>query len=372
MLTRYAALGCALLLSACGDSDPQPPAAPPQAPSVIVAQIEEQDVRSSFEFPGVVEAEEVATIRPQVAGTIRSRNVTPGAMVEEGEVLFELEDADYRAALNEAEATLQSALAEARQAENNWQRAQDLKPDGFISQRDFDLAESRLQVTKAAVARARSAEEIAQLNLDRTRIVAPFDGKVSAATVGQGDYVTPAANTLCEIVKLDPIYVVSGVDQKIYNLFVQRQAELAARGEKMAKLELDIVLPTGTVYPQAGEFENWDAFSGSSGTIEARVKVPNPDGILLPGVNVSIRGQGSEARRLPVIPQRAVSQDQQGYFALTVDDAGTVARRNVELGNRSGGYWAVLSGVEPGDHVIIEGLQKVRPGMTVEAQSAGD
>lgn len=370
MSTRYVVLFWTVLLGACGSEEPEE-RVEPRAPAVIVAEIEEQDVRSAFEFPGVVEAEEVATVRPEVAGTIVSRSVTPGAMVDAGELLFELDPASYRAALNEAEAVLQSARAEAREAESNWRRAQELKPDGYISQRDYDLAQARVGVTEAAVARAQSAVEIAELNLERTRIVAPFAGKTSAAAVGQGDYVTPS-KTLCEIVKLDPIYVVSGVDQKIYDLFVQRQAELAARGEQMSRLDLDIVLPTGTVYARPGEFENWDAFSGSSGTIEARVTVPNPDGILLPGVNVSIRGQGAEARRLPVVPQRAVSQDQQGYFVMTVDQSNTVSRRNLVLGVRSGNDWAVLEGIEGGERVIVEGLQKVRAGMTVEPQRAGN
>jgi RND family efflux transporter MFP subunit len=324
----------------------------------------------SFEFPGVVEAEETASIRPQVSGTLVARHVTPGAMVEKGQPLFAIDEADFKSAFAEAEATLQSAQAEARVASSNWDRAQELKPDGYISQQDYDRAESRVGVTQAAVARAQAALDTAQLNLDRTRIAAPFAGKISAAKVGTGDYVTPS-NVLCEIVKLDPVYVVSAVDQKIYDRFMQRRAEFDAAGEAMPEPELTIVLPTGTVFPHTGAFENWDAFSGSSGTIAGRIRVPNPAGILLPGVNVSVRGQGNESRAMPVVPQKAVGQDQQGQYVFTVDDTHAVQRRNLELGTRAGENWTVIGGVEAGDRVIVEGLQKVRPGMTVDAEMSG-
>lgn len=359
----------ALFLVACSESeDATNAAAPaPAKPTVSIISASKETLTPSFEVPAVIEATQTARIRAEVNAVISSIDIDPGSLVQEGDLLVELNPDTYQAQLDEAKANHAAAQAALREASGNYDRAQKLKPDGYISEMDFDRIQASRAAAAAALQQAEAQLKQAELNLARTKIVAPFDGKVSAPLHAVGDRVGPlAAQPLFELVKLDPIYAVGEVDQTRYENFVLKRLELESRGIEIPEMELELRLPSGRTYPLTGTFENWDhSAMGQSGTIRGRAIFDNPDGLLLPGENVTLRGTLIEPVNTILIPQKAVLQDQQGHYIMAIVD-GKVQRKNIEVGLRDGANWSVLSGLEEGDDIIVEGLQKVRPGIEVD------
>ncbi|MDJ0907205.1 MAG: efflux RND transporter periplasmic adaptor subunit [Woeseiaceae bacterium] len=361
---------CGLVLAACGRTGGgDETAAPPALPVVEFLPAEVRPVQPTISLPAVVESLESSRLRPQISATVAARHVTPGAQVEEGELLYEFDDADYAIALQQAEAAVAQAQAQSREAIAEWERAQRLKPQGAISQQAYDAAEAANSVASSRIAEARAQVQKARNDLQHTRVFAPFDGRISAAYHAVGDYVTPASpEPLCEIVRLDPIYVTVQIDQKLYYDITQRTQAARQEGRDLAaQLSTNIRLPNGVMYPFAGRFVNWDNTAvAATGTVGARAEFPNEDGLLLPGNNVLIEQSIDEPVDSLVIPQRAVSQDQQGHYVLIVNADDVVERRNLVVGMRIGPDWVVREGLTEGARVIVNGLQRVRLGIQVD------
>ncbi len=361
---------CGLVLAACGRTGGgDETAAPPALPVVEFLPAEVRPVQPTISLPAVVESLESSRLRPQISATVAARHVTPGAQVEEGELLYEFDDADYSIALQQAEAAVAQAEAQSREAIAEWERAQRLKPQGAISQQAYDAAEAANSVASSRIAEARAQVQKARNDLQHTRVFAPFDGRISAAYHAVGDYVTPASpEPLCEIVRLDPIYVTVQIDQKLYYDITQRTQAARQEGRDLAaQLSTNIRLPNGVMYPFAGRFVNWDNTAvAATGTVGARAEFPNEDGLLLPGNNVLIEQSIDEPVDSLVIPQRAVSQDQQGHYVLIVNADDVVERRNLVVGMRIGPDWVVREGLTEGARVIVNGLQRVRLGIQVD------
>jgi membrane fusion protein (multidrug efflux system) len=370
-------LGLALLglLGGCGKSNEAPPAqqavepargTPIASSSIAVAEI--RTLRPKFEVPAITEALQSAEIRPEVQAIIKSIDFSVGDLVEKGDVLVELEPSKFEAQTDAAEAGLQSAQANLEQAENNWARAQKLKPQGYISDLDSDQAKSGVGTARASVARAEAELELARHNLSRTTITAPFNGKISRPYHAVGDLVGPlAGQPLFQLVQLDPIYAVASIELSKYNEFVALRSKLSKEGVEVPDLEVYLELAGGQDYEYQGEFAAWSqAGKGSQGTISARVIFPNPEGLLLPGQNVMIRGEAAVKVDRVIIPQRAVQQDQQGYYVKVIDAENTVQRKNIQVGTRDGTDWSVLLGLEAGERVIVEGGASYKPGTVVD------
>ncbi|MEA3292849.1 MAG: efflux RND transporter periplasmic adaptor subunit [Pseudomonadota bacterium] len=351
----------------------QAPAAPP-APLVVTAEAEIRSIQPGFEYPALIEAVETAATRPQVAGAVKKRSITPGALVKKGDLLVELDDADYQVRIAEVEAAIAQAKAGAAEADANFERAKKLKPKGYISLKDFDAAKARSISAMAQIEQAEAKLQRARLDLEHTKIYAPFGGKISAANYAVGDYVAPTSpRPLFELVKLDPVYAIASVNMKLYENFVLKRAKLKEQGKEIPPLELGIRLSNGQEFAHKGSFENWDNIAtGSSGTIAGRALFPNPEGLLLPGHSVTLIGRVITAIERVMVPQKAVSQDQQGYYVLKADADNVAQRQNIEVGIRDGVDWTVMSGLDAGDRVIVEGLQKVRPGMKVEVKAGNN
>ncbi len=373
---NFFAGACCLVLVACGRSGGgDEPAAPPALPTVEVLPAEVRAVQPTISLPAVVESLESSRLRPQISATVAARYVTPGALVEEGELLYEFDDAEYAIALQQAEAAVAQAEAQSREAIAEWERAQRLKPQGAISQQAYDAAEAANSVASSRIAEAGARVEKARNDLSHTRVVAPFDGRISIAYHAVGDYVTPASpEPLCEIVRLDPIYITVQIDQKLYYEITQRGREAREQGRDLAsELKTTIRLPNGVAYPYEGRFVNWDNTAvAATGTVGARAEFPNDDGLLLPGNNVLMEQTIDEPVDRLVIPQRAVSQDQQGHFVLIVNDEDIVERRNIDVGMRIGSDWVAREGLEEGERVIVNGLQRVRSGILVDPQPVAE
>jgi RND family efflux transporter MFP subunit len=345
----------------------------PDPVRVLVTEAQLRSIRPGFEHPAVVEALETAAVRPVVGGQIVERDVTPGDVVEEGDLLFRIDDREYRFALAEAEAALKLASAEEEQRRIELDRSRQLVERQAVAQQELDLAQAYFDAAQAKVAMAQAQVDRARKALEDTEIRAPFGGRISAARRAVGDIVQLGDPTqpepMAEIVRLDPIYAISFISQQVYNEFLRRRDRMEQQGQEIPELELTLILPGGAEYPETGTFVSWDFEAAATrGSIAARAEFPNPHGELLPGENVTIRGRLIEALDRVVVPQRAVAQDQEGRFVMVVGPDNTVERRLLELGLRDGADWTVIEGLDDGERVIVEGLQKVRPGVTVATE----
>ncbi|MCP4009446.1 MAG: efflux RND transporter periplasmic adaptor subunit [Proteobacteria bacterium] len=345
--------------------------APPALQKVSIISTEKRFIQPKFEFPAVIEATQIASIRSQIAAIAIMNHTMPGSLVKKGELLVELDDSEFIAALSEANAALLEAKANESQATANLERAKKLKSSGHISDQEFDQIKANADVAKAQISRVQASQIRAELDMQYTKITAPFSGKISSANFSVGDFVMPSSpvqpQPLFELVKLDPVYAVSYIDLKTYNNFILKRLELKKQGIEIPPLELGIRLPNDTVYSHTGVFENWDNRAAeSSGSIAARVLFDNPDGLLLPGHSVTLTGRVVDKFESIMIPQKSVSMDQQGHYVFVVEND-TVARRNITVGVRDGIDWAISTGLKSGEQVIVEGVQKVRPGDKVDS-----
>lgn len=365
-------------LLACGESKQSsaPQASAPAAinlPATSIVEATVREVSPSFEFPAVVEAVQLARVRPEVSATVKAVHFSPGDMVEKGQLLLEFDDAIYRAEHEVAKANLQSAEAALIEAGESWERAEELMPQGYISQQDYDKARAANDSARAALAAARASVSRTRLDLDHTKIYAPFNGKISKSFYAVGESVIPnspnSPNPLFTLVEMDPIFVTAGVHLHQYHKTVLLRKELEDRGVEVPPLDVSLTLSGGAAYPYTGRFEAWDNMStASSGTITGRLLFPNPDGLLLPGNSVTIYGEARHSFPRVLIPQKAVMQDQQGYYVKVVDSDDTIARRNVDMGMRYKDEWIVLDGLQDGARVITVGAQMLREGTAVKLQ----
>lgn len=402
-----AALLASSALPGCNRSQEAPP---PPAPEVAVVTAQLQPALLSTELPGRTSAYRTAEIRPQVNGLIEKRLYTEGAQVEAGQVLYQIDPAPYQAAVDNASASLRVARETAERAraaleastaslqrhestltlaKTNLQRYEQLIKTQAASamQRDqaatdVDVAEAALRsaeaqvtcdrkaiaVAEATITQAEAALETAQINLDYTKITAPISGRIGRSLVTEGAIVTAyQALPLATIQQLDPIFV----DVPKSTAELHRLKRRLASGD-MKNIQTDrvkIVLEDDDAYPLEGSLKFHDVtVDPTTGSVILRIVVPNPEFVLLPGMFVrAIIEEGIQERAI-LLPQQAVARDAKGDpITLVVDAEGKVEQRRVTTGRAVGNQWVVSSGIVPGDRVIVEGMQKVRPGMVVNA-----
>lgn len=335
----------------------------------------DQEVGDYYEYVGRSEAINEVDIRARVEGFLVKRNFTEGGMVEQGQLLYEIDRAPFEAALKGAEAQLASSKASLINARKNLQRSQDLVKRGAISQADYDHQTSSEAQAVAAVEAAQANLETAQLNLGYTQISAPFKGEIGKSTYSVGNLVGPTSQPLATLTSMDPIYVTFQVDERqlISHLAehpedrtTQHSSVEEAPTEEKSRFQLSLRLPNGTEYDQPGAFGFADTqIDETMGTLTLRATFPNPQGIILPGLYVTLQAESNDKTLMPLIPQAAVQQDQSGYFVLVVTPENVVETRQVEVGRRINTMWAVTSGLRQGEQIIVQGLQKVRPGSKV-------
>lgn len=376
--SRIARAGGALLLAAAavaGCKGSAPKAAAPSGPvEVGVVTLEPQAVTLTRELPGRTSAYRVAEVRARVNGIVLKRRFVEGSDVREGQPLFSIDAAPYRAALAGAKAQLARAEAQLANAKLVASRNADLVKDNAVSRQEYENAMASLKASEADVEAGKAAVEAAQINLGYTTVTSPVSGRIGRSAVTEGAYVQAGQATLLATVQqLDPVYV--DVTQASADLLRLRrdleEGKLQSAGKGQAKVKL--VLEDGREYGLAGSLQFADVtVDPSTGSIALRALFPNPKRELLPGMFVRARLEEGVSPEALLVPQQAVSRDQRGLpFALVVGPDRKVERRQLVTDRAVGDAWLVTSGLKRGEQVVVDGLQKVRPGVEVKPVPVG-
>jgi membrane fusion protein (multidrug efflux system) len=362
---RSGAIALVLLLPACGPSEAPPQAAPA---AVEYQEVKPAAIALSSEFVARTRAREDTEIRPRITGNIVERNFEEGQSVEKDALLFKIDARPYQAALESAQADLENATSSLDVAEKNLARGKELSPQGYISQAELDKLGDERNRAEASLKSAKAALEKAQLDMEFTEIRAPFAGIVGRSNFSIGDLVDPSTGALVSLVQLDPMLVDFDIDEQTLAQAMKLNQERIAEGLEPVRYIPRLRLVTGDIYPFDGEIDYTNnRVNPSTGTITVTAKFPNPNGRLLPGQFGRILVQRGESQMRLIIPQPAVLEDMQGRYVFVVQDDDTVARRNVKLGPREGVDWVVEEGLQDGDRVVVNGIQKLRPGIEVNA-----
>jgi RND family efflux transporter MFP subunit len=369
---RYALRTCALLLGlavalACGQGDVAVEAPPLE---VAVADAEKAAIPIYLEHVGTTEAVKTVEVRARVRGILEKVLFKEGADVEEGALLFVIEQAPYHAALAKAKADLQRARATLARAGTDFARTAELARKQVASQSDLDHARSTRDESAASVAGLVATVEQAELDLSYTEIHAPIPGRIGRILVTQGNLVGGAEETpLATIVQLDPIHIYFSPSERerLDVLRLRKEGLYVQRDE----IEVRAVLADGSEYPHVGRLDFVDnTVDPSAGTVRVRAVFPNPDEMILPGQYAKLRVLVARDVPVLVVPERAIVEDQGGSTVWVMRDDGTAERRNVVAGGSSEGRRVIDSGLEPGEKVILDNLGKLRPAMKVKTREA--
>ncbi len=360
-------LAGSVLLTACNRQATTPPVAP--APEVATITIAPRPILLTTELPGRTSPFRIAEIRPQVSGLIQKRLFEEGSDVRAGQALYQIDPAPFQAELDNAAAALGRAEANLPAARSRLERYQQALADRAVSRQAYDDAEAALKQAEADAKFYRAALETARINLNYAGIVSPISGRIGASTVTDGAIVTAyQSGALATIQQLDPIYVdVTQSSTELLRLHRRLQeGQLSQRGANESEVEL--VLGDGTKYPTPGKLQFRDiSVEPTTASVTVRLVFPNPAGVLLPGMFVRAVVKEGVNEGAILIPQQTVSRDPKGNpYVLLVDDQGKVEQRKLTLDRALGDQWLVRSGLESGNRVIAEGIQKIRAGMTVK------
>lgn len=337
-------------------------------PAVVAVELKEQPLDVLDDHIATVEPVQEVMVRSEVSGYIDNVHFTEGSFVKEGDLLFTIDQKQYQAKVDVRQAELASAKAELNRAKKYFKRMREANKRS-VSQSNLDTAESDQLQAEASLKQAEANLNLAKIDLGYAKVRAPISGRIGLAKATKGNYVTSASNELARIVQISPIRVVFSMTDRAYLDF--RAQELAgASDDQVARIRL----PNGTQLPLIGKKEFDDnVMNAETGTMAVRYLFDNPDGQLVPGGYVNIL-LGSRQRPMGIrIPQRALLLDPKGSYVLTVNGEGQIGTARVETGDSVEGDFVVLSGLKAGDRIVVDGVQKVRPGMTAQVtlQEAG-
>src|SRR5437016_637881 len=366
------ALGMTLVLFA-GCSRPNAQQSPPP-PTVTVAPPERRDVIEWEEFTGRTEAVESVEVRPRVSGYIREVRFQSGQSVRKGDVLFVIDPRWHQAEFDRRQAEFDQAKVRLENAKREADRTPQLLASKAISTEESDARQARYQEAKAALLAAQAALDSAKLDLEYTQVRAPIDGRVSRALLTEGNYVSGVAGSttlLTTIVSVDPIYVYADIDENSLLKFNGLSQSNKLETDSDGKIPVELQLADEREFPHRGYIESLDnRLDPNTGSILLRAVFPNPDGRIVPGLFARIRVPLSERRPAVLVDERAIGTDQAQKFVLTLTSTNTVAYQSVTLGPVIGGQRVIRSGLEGGEKMVVNGLQRVRPGRPVTPREA--
>jgi membrane fusion protein (multidrug efflux system) len=360
------ALALPAILLGTGCKRAEPPAPPP--PDVLVTDVIQKDVPIYAEWVGTTVGFVNAQVMSQVQGYLLKQVYKDGAFVNADQLLFEIDDRPYKDALDQALGTLAQQRATLRQNQLNVAKYTPLVGEGAVSKQQFDDAVQTMRASEAQVQAAEAAVQTARLNLGWTRVYAPISGIAGIAPVQVGNLVTPTT-VLTTISQVDPMKVTFPITEREYLRYAERIKEHQEKGRATDEPDLQLILADGSTYPAAGHFYVANRqVDQLTGTIQVQALFPNPDALLRPGLYAKVRAPTETRRGVLVVPQRAVQETQGVYQVAVVGADDKVALRTVKPGEQVDGFWIIDKGLQPGERVVTEGLQKVRDGITVRAK----
>ena len=337
----------------------------PPPPLVMVSTVAEQEVNPAVEYVGHVEAVQEVSLQARISGLLEQVNFKEGSDVRVGDLLYVIEQAPYQAKVNAAQARMNKAQIALTRARDYLQRIQNVRSGG-VSATDIESGEADVLAAEAELQETNAALALAELDLGYSRVSAPINGRIGATALTKGNLCGPASGPLARIVQLDPIRVQYSVSENDLAA-IKMALDDSSSKQKKDLLQTQIRLPGGKLLALSGKVDFVDnKVDASTGTISVRLIFDNPEGLLLPGQYVTVLLSRKQARVMPMIPQAAVLEDREGRYVLVVDAQNQVEQRRVKTGVISGQLWAIESGLAAGEMVIVQGVQKVRPGQTVK------
>lgn len=353
-----------LFLMGCEKKKPMP-----QMPEVSIIKIETEEILLTTELPGRTSPYKIAEIRPQVSGIILKRYFTEGSNVKAGDVLYQIDPAQYKASYDNARAALSRAEATLQSVKARYERYQELIKVNAISKQEFDDVKSQYEQALSEIEALKAQVRNAQINLGYTKITAPISGRIGKSNVTEGALVTAyQSQELTRIQQLDPIYVDIPQSTKELRELEKRLEEgrLKYAGKEQNKVKL--ILEDGTVYPLEGTLQFKDVtVDPTTGSVTLRAIFPNPKGILLPGIFVRAIIREGINKQAILVPQQAVFRDTKGNpFVYIVDNENKVQIRPIQIDRAIGDRWLVSEGLQSGEQVVIEGVQRIIPGVQVK------
>ncbi len=355
-----------IFLTGCKKEQKQSP--PP--PVVEVMEVMQKDVPIVHEWVGTVDGFVNATIRAQVTGYLIRQDYKEGDMVTKGQVLFEIDPRPFQAALDQAMGDLARQEAQYKNARANLDRIRPLAEQNALSKKDLDDAIGAEQSYLAAVTAARAAVDKARLDLSFTKVTSLIDGMAGLARAQVGDLIGPAqAGELTTVSTINPIKVYYTISEPAYIDFMKRFSSQAAFLEQVRKLKLELVLADGSLYPYTGTVYAFDReVNVRTGTLRVAGLFPNPGNLLRPGQFVNVRVLAGTKKGALLVPQRAVAELQGSYQVAVLGADNRIDIRTVKAGDTIGPLWIIDEGLNPGERIVVEGVQKVKQGITVTAK----
>ncbi|MCG9683395.1 efflux RND transporter periplasmic adaptor subunit [Vibrio sp. Isolate23] len=353
-----------LVLSGCQDSHAESAATAPPPPGVEVAQVLIEKVTELDEYSGRLESPQTVTVMPRVSGYVDKVHFQEGSVVEAGDVLFSIDNRLFAAEVTRLKAELSSAQTSLNQAIKDYERAQRLSKTKAISQETVDARFADKQRSIASVSALKAALAQAELDLEFTLVRAPIDGKVSNAEITKGNYVTTGQTVLTSLVSTSHMYAYFDVDERSYLKYQQLNNLLPANGE--AENVVQMALANDTGYPHVGYIDFVDnAIDETTGTIRVRAVFDNEKQNLLPGMFAKLRIAGSASYQGVLIDNKAIGTDLNNKYVLVLGDGNVVQYRAISLGEGVNGLRIIASGLNAGDKIVVNGLQRVRANMPV-------
>jgi membrane fusion protein (multidrug efflux system) len=371
-LTAFTAIpAMALILAACTREEAAKGPSP-QPPAVSVVTVAQQDVPVDFEYVARTQSSHLVNIQARVSGFLERRLYTEGAVVKEGQVLFQMDARPFRVQLAQAEAALAKQVAAYDTARLNLARTRPLAEQNALSQKDLDDATGQYHSTAASVEQARAQVEAAKLDLSYTTISSPVTGVSSAALQTDGTYISPQNSLLTTVAVLSPMWVNFNISENEMQKFRDQIAEGVLLTPQGREYEVEIVLVDGSVFPHTGRMTFAEpSYDPQTGTFLIRISVPNPQGVLRPNQYVRARLKGAVRPSAILVPQRAVQQGAKGHFVWTVRPDDKVGQRPVTVGEWLGEDWFIFDGLKNGERVVVDGMLTLQPGMAVSVKTPG-